>query len=132
MKRDMDLVRQILIFIEDHEHGFAPPQIEIDGYTDEVISFHLLLMGEADLLKVIDVSAQQDLSPRCIVERMTCAGYEFLANTRNETIWNKVKGIVVSKGGSVSFEVLKFLVVETAKTYFVGGAGPASLPPRHP
>jgi len=24
MKRDMDLVRQILMVMEDHEHGFAP------------------------------------------------------------------------------------------------------------
>lgn len=27
MKRDMDLVRQILITIEDYEHGFAPETI---------------------------------------------------------------------------------------------------------
>jgi hypothetical protein len=33
MKRDMDLVRQILIVIEDHEHGFAPAEIVVPATT---------------------------------------------------------------------------------------------------
>jgi hypothetical protein len=41
----------------------------------------------------------------------------------------KVKGIIVSKGGTVSFEVLRFLVVETAKHYFLSGQ---PLPPPQP
>jgi hypothetical protein len=36
---------------------------------------------------------------------------------------------VIAKGGSVSFEVLKFLVVETAKSYFMPGQ-PPTLPPQ--
>jgi hypothetical protein len=130
MKRDMDLVRQILMTIEDHEHGYAPETIEVPGYTEEVIGFHLLLMGEAGLLKVVESSVFGAHTPDAVVERITWAGYEFLANARNETVWNRVKGIVVAKGGSVSFEVLKFLVVETAKSYFLSGQ-PGSLPP-HP
>jgi hypothetical protein len=129
MKRDMDLVRQILMIIEDHEHGFAPETIDVDGYTKETIGYHLVLMEEAGLIRAADTTLFGGPSPSAMPERLTWAGHEFIANARNETIWAKVKATVVAKGGSVSFEVLKFLVVETAKTYFLP-AQPPSLPPQ--
>ncbi len=36
MKRDMDLIRAMLLAIEAHPTGFAP-KIEISGYTQEQI-----------------------------------------------------------------------------------------------
>lgn len=129
MKRDMELVRQILLTVENHEHGYAPERIEVPNYTEEVIGYHLLLMGEAGLLRVHQSSVFEDASPMAVVERMTWWGHEFIGNARNETIWAKVKAIVVAKGGSVSFEVLRFLVTETAKSYFLPEAAPP-LPPQ--
>jgi len=86
-------------------------------------------LGDAGLLKTGDVSMFGAASPGAIVERMTWEGHEFLDNARNETVWKKVTAIVAAKGGSVSFEVLKSLVVETAKTYFLAGSLP-TLPPQ--
>jgi hypothetical protein len=120
MKRDMDLIRKILIAVEKHPHGFAPEEIEIDGYDHETVGYHLVLMGqgEGDLLQITPFSSFGDSGPSAIVERMTWKGHEFLDNVRNETVWNKVKGIVIAKGGSISFEVLKSVVTDTAKAYF--------------
>jgi hypothetical protein len=121
MKRDMDLVREILMVMEDHEHGFAPNPFEVPGYTEEVVGYHLALMGEAGLIRAHDVTTHNAATPTAIASRITWEGHEFLANARNETVWSKVKSIVVAKGGSVSFEVLKFLVLETAKSTFLPG-----------
>ena len=33
MKRDMDLVRKILMAVEEHDHGFAPRDVAFDGYS---------------------------------------------------------------------------------------------------
>ena len=129
MKRDMELVREILITLEDHDHGHAPDgELQIPGYTQETIGYHLVLMGEAGLIVAHTTTAFSSPSPSAIVSRITWEGHEFIANARNETVWAKVKATVVSKGGSVSFEVLKFMVIETAKTYFIPGQPPA-LPP---
>jgi Hypothetical protein (DUF2513) len=128
MKRDMDLVRQILITIEDHEQGYAPETIDVPGYTHEVIGYHLVLMADAGLILANIVGEFGAGSPDAIVDRMTWDGHEFLANARNETVWKKVKGIVATKGGSVSFEVLKLLVTQAAKDYFLPGQFP-QLPP---
>lgn len=129
MKRDMDLVRQILLVLEDHEHGHPPATIDLPGYTEEAVGYHLMLMGEAGLLVVTETTCFNDPSPQAIVTRMTWAGHEFVANARNETVWKKVNGLVIAKGGTVSFEVLKFLVVETAKSYFLPGQS-LQLPPQ--
>lgn len=129
MKRDMDLVREILITLEDHEHGLAPDgDLVIPGYTGETIGYHLVLMNEAGLIVAHPTTAFAGPSPSAIVERITWEGHEFIANARNDTIWAKVKATVLAKGGSVSFEVLKFLVIENAKLYFLPGQ-PPPLPP---
>jgi hypothetical protein len=129
MKRDMDLVRQILIAFEDHEHGYAPKRFPIpEGFTEEQVGYHLTLMGEAGLIEVSDVSTFGSKSPQALPVRLTWEGHEFIANARNETVWAKVTAAVISKGGSVSFEVLKFMVIETAKSYFLPVQPPA-LPP---
>ncbi len=41
MKRDMDLVREILLAIDSHEKGYAPQKMEFEGYTDEQIGYRV-------------------------------------------------------------------------------------------
>ena len=50
MKLDMDLVRKILITLEEQPHGFFCQSLAIDGYSTEQIGYHVTLMGEAGLL----------------------------------------------------------------------------------
>jgi hypothetical protein len=101
----------------------------VPGYTEETIGYHLVLMEEAGLIRADVTTAFGEQSPSATPERITWAGHEFIANARNEAVWARVKSIVVARGGSVSFEVLKFLVVETAKSYFLPGQFP-QLPPQ--
>ena len=51
MKRDMDSIREILLAVEAHPCGFAP-SIEIHGYTQEQVGYHVFLLGEAGLAVV--------------------------------------------------------------------------------
>jgi len=133
MKRNMDLVRNILIAIEDHDTGFAPESIQIPGHTDGEVGFHLVLMNEAGLIKATDVTEFGGSSPSAVAERLTWEGYEFLDAARNATVWARVQRIVAEKGGSISFEVLKFVVMQTAKEFFLpGGDGPPLPPPPNP
>ncbi|MCK4340490.1 MAG: DUF2513 domain-containing protein [Phycisphaerae bacterium] len=112
MKRDMDLVRQLLLKIEEHEHGLAPRNLPIDGYDDEQIGYHVHLMGQAGLLKVADVTHLGSASPEAIPVRMTWAGHDFLDAARSETIWSRAKDHLGANWASVPFEVLKSLLVK--------------------
>ncbi len=39
MKRDMELIRQMVLAIEDFPSGFAPKTLNIEGYTKEQVSY---------------------------------------------------------------------------------------------
>ena len=47
MKRDMDLVRAIVLAIEAAPTGFAPNSVEIPGHTGEEIGYHVHLIDLA-------------------------------------------------------------------------------------
>lgn len=114
MKRDMDLVRSILLEVEAHKHGSAPSNLTIDGYNDETIGFHVYLMGQADLLRVADITSRGDASPNAIPLNITWNGYEFLEAARNNTGWQNAKRKVIDSGIGFSIVVLKAVLVELA------------------
>ena len=99
MKRDMDLIRAMVLAIEAQEHGFAST-IEVSGYTPEQINYHAYLLGEAGLARVIDVTTHGDESPEAIVVNLTWAGHEFLDSIRENNIWNEAKDKITKVGGA--------------------------------
>ena len=100
MKRDMDLIRAMLMSIEADEHGFAS-KIEIPNYTQEEIGYHAVLLGEAGLAIVSDITTFGVKSPQAMVIRLTWSGHEFLDAARDKTIWNQAK----DKIGSATIQV---------------------------
>ena len=104
MKRDMDLVREIMLLLNEHEHGNAPSNIEIEGYSQEQIGYHCFIMGEAGLIGAADCTSMSSPSPIAIPTRLTWEGHEFIENAANEQVWGQTKE-AVSKLGDVSFSV---------------------------
>jgi len=113
MKRDMELIRAMLLAIESDNHGFAP-KIEIHGYTQEQIGYHALLLGEAGLAVVSDVTSMGNKSPEAIILRLTWSGHEFLDSARENQIWNQAKD-TISKIGGASIQIWVALLTELIK-----------------
>jgi hypothetical protein len=116
MKRDMTLVREVLLAIEADSDEPGPMNLEIEGFSPEEVSYHVKIMADAGLLEAIDASTQEDFS--WAPTALTWQGHEFLDAVRNETVWQKTKQLVAEKGGSVPFEVLKALAVKIAGSLF--------------
>jgi len=115
MKRDMDLVRKILLALEAYEHGWAPSEFTIAGYDQEVIGHHVWLMEQGDLLTASDTTVQRDGSPVALPGTITWAGHDFLAAVRNETVWAKLKIVLKDKGLSLPFALLQELALKILK-----------------
>jgi hypothetical protein len=113
MKRDMDLVRKILIAFEAAPFPDGQDKLHIEGYEDEDVQFHMLLMREAGLVEAIDVSTQRAI--QFLPRRLTWEGYEFLEAARDETNWNKAKKTLAEKAGGLVFSLLKELLITLAK-----------------
>jgi Hypothetical protein (DUF2513) len=116
MKRDMDLVREILLKIEDLPSYNEPVDIEIERYSEENIQFHLKQLQEANLIEVPDIGLSTYWTKVNIMPtRLTWQGSEFLDSIRNENVWNKTKEIVKEKGGGLAFGVIKDLAIQIAR-----------------
>lgn len=114
MKRDLDLIRKILLTIEDAPNGYAP-DLKIDGYTDEQVGYHAYLIINAGLAVGDDVSSTGTNSPEGMITNLNWAGHEFAEAARDDTRWKKAMGIVKEKGGSITMDVLKDLLTSLMK-----------------
>ncbi len=125
MKRDMDLIRQILFKIEEANTVTDGIEMSFQGHSDDEIAYHLKILRQAGLIDAVDVSAGGHLA--YIPTSLTWAGQEFLEAARDDTKWNKAKSIIVQKGGEMTFEFLKMTLVELGKQAL--GLGGSPIPP---
>lgn len=111
MKRDMDLVRLILLEIEHSSDG-AQLQMNFDipDYTPEIVSYHLMILHDAGLIEASDLSTMGRGLFWC-PKRLTWSGHEFLDAARNDSIWKKAK----EKASGMNFELLKELLLNLAR-----------------
>lgn len=95
MKRDMDLIRQLLFAVEEdpmfNGQNWGQPDIYKkpleEGMSIEAIDYHVELLIEAGFLK--GQSRAGFGSP--VVNKLTWEGHEFLDNIRDQGIWSKTK-----------------------------------------
>lgn len=120
MKRDMDLVRKILLALEGHDHGHAPRSLPIEGHSEEQIGYHVFLMGAANLLKVADTTHTQSPSPSAIPIGMTWEGHDFLEAAREPSRWTAALKKISESGAGMTFEILKGVLVALSKEALSG------------
>lgn len=93
----MDLIRNILRFIDASEDDDAISEMQIDGYSHQVIAYHVLLLNEAGIITakiVCDADAGSVIPDEYEIYTITREGYEFLDAFCNETRWKKAKEII--------------------------------------
>lgn len=102
MKRNMELVRELLLRVEaDEDFGALASK-----YSQEEIVGHVEILLDA---KLLEGKVYHDLSGNpgsAYIQRLTWAGHEFLDNARNDTVWNKVTATIKNAATTASFEVL--------------------------
>jgi len=116
VKRDMNVVRQLVLAIEASPSGFAPKDLIIDGYTHEEIGYHLYIMLEAGLIRGADVTVLGSKSPEAIATSLTWTGHEFADASRDEDLWAKAMKLTKEKTGSVTIDLLMKLLTSLASS----------------
>lgn len=111
MKRDLDLVRAILLKLE------ADAPVHVDGYSDEVVAHHVHLMGQAGLLLVANITSVSDTLPMAAPLSITWAGHEFIHLARDNGIWKKAQEKVLRPAVGAVFEVLLTWLKAEAKKH---------------
>jgi hypothetical protein len=106
MKRDWDVVRQVLLEIEEGNEGKAT----YGDNTDPVKTGHAFLLRDAGYISAIDANTP---SGRALIHpALTWVGHDLLDTIRSKTVWERVKQIAKDKGIELTFDAVKLLAVK--------------------
>lgn len=117
MKRDLDLVRELLEVFERELQGGVPIQqftLEKD-YDFRVVIGHLDLMIEHGLIRGECQPSCGDPSQTVLaIEAITWQGHDFLDAARNDTVWKAAKERL-KKAGAWTFGLVLEVLKDEAK-----------------
>jgi len=105
MKRDMDIVRRIILATADLPYGKVLDNI--DGVSSEEFVTHVIWLQEAGLVVADAQAGSGSFAQYANVSRLTWTGCEFADAVLDDTLWQKAKGSVIKPGISFTFDVLK-------------------------
>jgi hypothetical protein len=122
MKRDLELIRKILLVVEDEQPQSLPDE------SSERIGYHVQLLLDAGFVegKVMWSQVGEAYIPHgYVVQRITMAGHDYLDSVRDPKVWTKTKSVLENVGGSAALEVVKDVAVkitaELIKPFLTGG-----------
>lgn len=113
MKRNMDLVRNILAATESAESPISSDYIRVEGFSHEEIVYHINLLTAHGL---IESHPQNDYaSPDCVViDGLTWDGADYLDAIRDARVWDRTKQVIKDTVGSTTLSVVKETAVAVA------------------
>jgi DNA-binding transcriptional ArsR family regulator len=107
MKRDMDLIREILRTVEACEDSYGINSPAIEGYSEAQVAYHLKLLIDGGLIEAKDVDGEFQQDDEYIGINLTWDGQDFLNAARDNSLWKKAKEAVINSG--VGFTVQSLL-----------------------
>lgn len=104
MKRDFDLIRELLLEVEDDA------SVDLSAFTDDQVSYHRALLIEAGLAEGTvreSMRTHTEVPDLVFIKKLTWSGHEFLDQARQSKVWNQAKEHLAKKGVELTFEALK-------------------------
>jgi hypothetical protein len=120
MKRDMDIVRNLLVRSEA-----ASGSVSVN---DPIETYHVRIMMDAGLIEGrISEEITADAAHHSFIHNLTWTGHDFIDSARNDTVWRTAKEKILKPGVSWTFDLLKEALKALAKEQLVR----AGLPDFH-
>jgi hypothetical protein len=113
MQRDMNLIRAVLIAVEQLPDDDKFYDISVEGHTEPEISNHVRLLDEAGFVEAQDLTTIDHVCWKPM--RLTYQGHEFLGGIRSDTVWEKTKTLVLKNTGTLTIEGLKVALPHVLK-----------------
>lgn len=121
VKRDNDLVRDILLRVESADGPVELSDLGIDAYAPQEVAYHVELLNEAGYLEAV-FAFGDGVTQDAFISRLTWSGHEFLDAVRDDSTWSRTKSTITDAVGSASLEVVKAVATAVAlKSLGLGG-----------
>jgi len=106
MKRDWDVIREVLLEVEalsdDEKDGFVYKQGDGDIKTE-----HAILLWRAGYIGAIDGADLDGIG--LVSPELTWAGHDLLDTLRSKPVWERIKSTAKEKGIELTFDAVKAL-----------------------
>ena len=116
MKRNLDLIRNILFAVENSNSIDASLTLNSlsELHQDQaLILYHVFLLDDAGfIIGIIDETA-----PYISIARLTNEGHDYLDTIRDDSIWKQTKSTLGKISGSASLEIVKTIASKLSLTF---------------
>lgn len=89
----MDLLRKIVLFLEEHDN-IDSYSIDIEDYDPDEIAYHCLLLKDQSLVDHLCESYHTNKYEAFFIRRLTAQGHDFAKSIRDESQWKIAKSIL--------------------------------------
>jgi hypothetical protein len=90
MKRDMDLVRRIMLDVQSRNDLF-PKLVRIDGIDNDLLARHVEMMFDEGLLTGTAIGNVLGIYRDILVTDLSWAGHDFIGAISKDGVWQKLK-----------------------------------------
>ncbi|KZX59195.1 hypothetical protein A3709_16770 [Halioglobus sp. HI00S01] len=99
MKRDWDVIRELLLATEQLPPDASISLSDYDPARQHDISHHVILMEEAGLIVAVLSRSLGSGPQNFLIRRLTWIGHDFLDAVRDDSIWRSTKDMIMGEGG---------------------------------
>ncbi|MGF2635253.1 DUF2513 domain-containing protein [Acinetobacter johnsonii] len=119
MKRDWEIIRQVLISVEEDKFDEF---VKETAQVDVVIQNSVLLLEAGFLKGSYEYLFADDRDKTLDIDGLTWKGHELLDTIRSKPVWDKIKSTALDKGLELTFDAVKLLGAK-ALALVVGNLG---------
>ncbi|HAV5547399.1 TPA: DUF2513 domain-containing protein [Acinetobacter baumannii] len=109
MKRDWEIIRQVLIAVEDDSFN---KYLENSEQISNVVQHTLLLIEAGFLTGSYEYIFVDDRDKTLDIDGLTWEGHDLLDTIRSKPVWENIKTSALDKGLELTFDVVKALGVK--------------------
>lgn len=123
MRRDMDLVRDILIKTADAEGSISIEAFVDEDHSMDLVAYHVEMMAAHDL---IDAKVQREWGGHAVqgvITALTWDGQDYLDAIENDAVWEKTKETVKGTVKHTTLSVIRDVAVAIAKSMIMAQTG---------
>lgn len=109
MKRDWEIIRQVLIAVEDDSFN---KYLENSEQISNVVQNTVLLLEAGFLKGSYEYLFADDRDKTLDIDGLTWEGHDLLDTIRSKPVWENIKTSALDKGLELTFDVVKALGVK--------------------
>lgn len=110
MKRDMELIRRILLATEALPYAGELRQLE--GVSEEEFITHVIWLKQAGLIEAQAMAGDGSMARYAMVSGLTWSGTEFVSAMQDQTLWAQAKEKFMKPGMSFTLDIVKAWLVD--------------------